>query len=166
MRNSYSPTTHALLINLAVRCRDARRRWRRALKAGEPDAECIAEIRGNAIEAWNSYQTAKQLVAETHAQSARDHTDRQAEAEPAHPVQPLLMDKRGTLRFKQNAIVVHLLEAGPIDMNHLATMTFSREDREQFAQLIGYSHDGAGDLSYFSEATWQEAQYRYFQRTF
>lgn len=43
------------------------------------------------------------------------------------------------VRFKANAIVRHLLDAGPFDMNQLAMMKFPREDREQFAELIGYS---------------------------
>jgi hypothetical protein len=69
-----------------------------------------------------------------------------------HPVQPLERD--GTvLRFKKNAIVEHLLDNGPFDMNKLAVMDFSQEDREQFAQLIGYSLGGFEELSYVSEDT-------------
>jgi hypothetical protein len=52
------------------------------------------------------------------------------------------------LRFKANAIVRFLLDAGPYDMNTLAMMPFTDEDRRQFAQLIGYSVSGYGDLSY------------------
>jgi hypothetical protein len=65
-----------------------------------------------------------------------------------HPMQPIVRDSRGTYRFKQNAIVNFLLDAGPNDMNKLACMPFSRDDRVQFAQLIGYSVDGAAELSY------------------
>lgn len=64
-----------------------------------------------------------------------------------HPVQPSgLVD--GVLRFKKNAIVEHLLENGGIDMNDLARLSFTDEDRRQFAQLIGYSLSGYYDLSY------------------
>jgi hypothetical protein len=42
-------------------------------------------------------------------------------------------------------------------MNSLAVMTFSREDREQFAQLIGYSVSGFGELSYCSKKSVQLA---------
>jgi hypothetical protein len=35
-------------------------------------------------------------------------------------------------------------------MNDLALMPFSNEDREQFAQLIGYSVSGFGELPYAS----------------
>lgn len=42
----------------------------------------------------------------------------------------------------------YLLErVGLQELNTIAAMNFGREDREQFAQLIGYSVDGFGDLS-------------------
>ena len=68
-----------------------------------------------------------------------------------HPIQPIEVDAHGVSRFKENKIVRFLLEAGPFDLNQLAYMNFSREDREQFAQLIGYSVSGFGDLSYASK---------------
>jgi hypothetical protein len=74
-----------------------------------------------------------------------------------HPIQPLEADDKGMLRFKRNAIVCHLLDNGGIDMNKLAALPFSQEDREQFAQLIGYSHSGFGELSYVSDATYSAA---------
>ena len=74
-----------------------------------------------------------------------------------HPVQPLYKDKIGIVRFKGNAIVRFLLENGGYDMNKLAIMDFSDEDREQFAQLIGYSLSGFGDLSYVSDETYERA---------
>lgn len=51
-----------------------------------------------------------------------------------------------TVRFKENSIVRFLLDGGPFDLNMLARMPFSVEDREQFAQLIGYSLEGFGEL--------------------
>ena len=77
---------------------------------------------------------------------------------PKHPIQPLEIAEDGVLRFKANKIVQYLLDHGGIDMNKLAMLDFPREDREQFAQLIGYSHSGAGDLQYFSDETWSAAQ--------
>ena len=71
--------------------------------------------------------------------------------EPRHPMQPIVRDESGTYRFKQNAIVRALLDRGPIDMNVLARDQCSDQDREQFAQLIGYSVDGFCDLSYASD---------------
>lgn len=65
-----------------------------------------------------------------------------------HPMQPIVTDARGVKRFKANAIVQFLLDAGPYDMNKLAMMPFRVEDRQQFAQLIGYSVDGYEELSY------------------
>jgi hypothetical protein len=75
-----------------------------------------------------------------------------------HPVQPLVLDDRGTLRFKVNRIVELLLRDGKHDMNSIALMQFSQEDREQFAQLIGYSLGGFSDLSYVRDETYLRAK--------
>ena len=74
-----------------------------------------------------------------------------------HPIQPLAADDHGTVRFKANAIVRYLLDAGPFDMTHLAVIPASQEDREQFAQLIGYSLSGFGELSYVRDDTYEAA---------
>lgn len=71
-----------------------------------------------------------------------------------HPVQPLVIDDHGVLRFKSNGIVRYLMDNGGIDMNKIAMLDFSQEDREQFAELIGYSHSGFADLSYVSDEVW------------
>jgi hypothetical protein len=76
---------------------------------------------------------------------------------PKHPIQPLVTDEHGVQRFNGNKIVRYLLDNGPFTLNHLALKDFSDEDREQFAQLIGYSLSGAGDLSYFSSETYEAA---------
>ncbi len=78
-----------------------------------------------------------------------------------HPIQPLYLDQNGVLRFKPNEIVKHLLTNGGISLNDLARLNFSREDHEQFAQLIGYSHDGFGTLSYASDAVYEAARASY-----
>ena len=77
-----------------------------------------------------------------------------------HPVQPLYEDEYGVLRFKPNAIVKFLLDQGPHDMNTLALKEekFSREDEEQFAQLIGYSLGGWSGLDYVSDETYHRAE--------
>ena len=67
------------------------------------------------------------------------------------PMQPVIKDDRGVLRFRENAIVRHLLDHGGIDLNKLALLKFSQADREQFAQLIGYSVSGYHELSYVSD---------------
>lgn len=77
------------------------------------------------------------------------------------PIQPLSLDKHGVIRFEENAIVRHLLDKGPFDLNDIACIDFTQEDREQFAQLIGYSLSGAGDLGYFSAETWEAAEEMY-----
>lgn len=81
-------------------------------------------------------------------------------ATPKHPMQPLARDDDGVIRFKPNAIVRFLLDwATPkgMSLNEMAIMNFSQEDREQFAQLIGYSVCGYSDLSYVSDASLAEA---------
>lgn len=65
-----------------------------------------------------------------------------------HPQQPVEKDDQGVIRFKKNHIVDFLLRSGRFDLNLLALMPFSNEDRTQFAQLIGYSVSGFGELSY------------------
>jgi hypothetical protein len=74
-----------------------------------------------------------------------------------HPIQPLIRDPQGITRFKKNAIVCCLLDEGNINLNHLAVRGFSAEDREQFAQLIGYSLSGFGELSYVTNKTYDAA---------
>lgn len=71
-----------------------------------------------------------------------------------HPIQPVGTDEHGTWRFKENEIVSYVLEwasKNGCDLNHLACRDFSKDDREQFAQLIGYSLSGASSLSYISD---------------
>lgn len=75
-----------------------------------------------------------------------------------HPIQPVEFDAVGTIRFKPNAIVKFLLEAGPFNLNNIQGAPFSQEDREQFAQLIGYSVSGFADLSYVSDDTYLAIQ--------
>lgn len=74
-----------------------------------------------------------------------------------HPIQPLVETASRIVRFKRNAIVCLLLDDGKFDMNDLAVRKFSAEDREQFAQLIGYSLSGFGELSYVTNKTYRAA---------
>jgi hypothetical protein len=81
------------------------------------------------------------------------------------PMQPVVQDDHGVLRFRANAIARALLdrdtERGRVypnfparsdgGLNWVATQGFSREDQEQFAQLIGYSISGYHELSYVSD---------------
>ena len=69
------------------------------------------------------------------------------------PIQPI-----EDYRFVPNRIVQHLLDNGPFDMNSIAMMDFTNEEREQFAQLIGYSISGFGSLGYVSDETYNAAE--------
>ena len=71
-----------------------------------------------------------------------------------HPMQPLAKDEHGTLRFQQNKIVRDLLEFATsrgFGLNEIAEREYSDEDRQQFAQLIGYSLSGYGELGYVDD---------------
>ena len=74
------------------------------------------------------------------------------------PIQPLYKDEDGVIRFQTNKIVRALLDTGKLNLNDIACLNFSQEDREQFAQLIGYSLSGFGELSYVSDETYGAAE--------
>lgn len=75
----------------------------------------------------------------------------------SYPLQPIITDDKGVVRFKANAIVAHLLESGAIDLNALHAMDFKPEDWEQFNQLIGYSLSAWGTLQHTSNESWEAA---------
>jgi hypothetical protein len=81
-----------------------------------------------------------------------------------HPIQPLSLDEHNVVRFKKNAIVDFLLEyssARGCSLNELAAMPFSKEDRQQLAQLIGYSLSGYGELHYVDDSSYNAAELMY-----
>jgi hypothetical protein len=79
-----------------------------------------------------------------------------------HPFQPVGLDEHGVLRFKENEIVRYILDFGNITLNDIAVKNFPREDRVQFAQLIGYSVSGFGELtSYVSDEDYETADSMY-----
>jgi len=61
-------------------------------------------------------------------------------------------------RFVENRIVRKLLDTGPLDLNDLALMEFTQQERTQFAQLIGYSLSGFSELSYVDDETYTAAE--------
>lgn len=78
------------------------------------------------------------------------------------PMQPVGWDGKGVVRFQGNAVVRQLLDqssARGFDLNNLsiACQDAPQADWEQFAQLIGYSVSGFGDLSYASPETIDKA---------
>lgn len=63
-----------------------------------------------------------------------------------NPIQPIIDG-----RFKENKIVSDLLDFAQskgFGLNEIAMKNYSKTDRQQFAQLIGYSVSGYGSLSY------------------
>ena len=77
------------------------------------------------------------------------------------PMQPVVKDKDGVLRFRENAIVRYLLDLARkhkiADLNSIAERDFSQEDRAQFTQLIGYAITGYHELSYVSDESAAQA---------
>lgn len=76
------------------------------------------------------------------------------------PMQPLVIDAHGTLRFKENPIVRKLLDYATehgYGLNEIALDEFEAEDQMQLAQLIGYSLSGYGTLSYVTDESYDRA---------
>ncbi len=86
-----------------------------------------------------------------------------------HPIQPLAKDDMGVVRFKENKLVRELLDHGQrtgFGLNELAVKLSGPEcadDWRQFAQLIGYSLLGYGDLNYVDDDTYNAATRMYEQ---
>lgn len=79
------------------------------------------------------------------------------------PMQPVVLAADGMNRFKSNRIVGALYSEAAnhgLDMNGIARGDFCDEDRMQFAQLIGYSVRGYGELSYVTNESYDEAERR------
>lgn len=77
-----------------------------------------------------------------------------------HPMQEIIMTDRGTIRFTENPIVSHLLDAYPGGLNAIAREfrgEHHRDDYEQLMMLTGYSVSGFGDLSSSRKKTVQAA---------
>ena len=75
------------------------------------------------------------------------------------PMQPIVVDE-GIPHFVANSIVRFLYKAGPFDMNTIMELPgVSREEREQFAQLIGYTVNGFGELGYADPGTVAKADH-------
>lgn len=79
--------------------------------------------------------------------------------EVMHPMQPIV-NVNGVHRFKNNAIVEKLYDYSlhrGYGLSEIAMDDFSDDDRQQFAQLIGYSASGYGTLSYHNDEVYEKA---------
>lgn len=61
------------------------------------------------------------------------------------PMQPVLTDDQGIVRFQGNAIIKHMFDKGQFDLNDLCA-NFSIEDYEQLLQLLNFSVSAYGDM--------------------
>lgn len=102
------------------------------------------------MEAWEKVHELRKRLCGTPEQLTEDT-----------PMQPIVIDEHGAPRFKSNQIVIRLLSIASnhsgYTLNDIARGEFNDEERMQFAQLIGYSTSGYGDLSYASEDSVQRA---------
>lgn len=92
-----------------------------------------------------------------------------ARAKSKFPLQPMFIDEHGSKRFVMNRIVRDLLDAASaakiMDLNTIAQKTeewmangYTKEEQQQFAQLIGYSLDGYSELqSYVTDGAYAKA---------
>lgn len=75
-------------------------------------------------------------------------------------MQPVIVDKNGTPRFKENIVVTKLLEQSSkrgFGLNELVFLNLPQDDLEQFYQLIGYSVGGYCELSRVGDKSCEEA---------
>lgn len=75
-------------------------------------------------------------------------------------MQPVVLASDGVIRFQENPIVRAILDFATskgMSLNDIALVDFRREDREHFAQLIGYSVSGFGELGYARPSTLAKA---------
>jgi len=112
------------------------------------------------LERWDApvWQSGTIAAAITALRKALEQPEQQAEP---LTMQPIVQDKHGVIRFKKNGLVDALYEHGVktgLGLNELYRMTFTDEDRQQFAQLIGYSVSGYGSLSYVSDEAYEAAE--------
>ena len=73
-----------------------------------------------------------------------------------HPMQPIEWVD-GVIGFRKNKIISDMFDAGLIDLNKIARLSYSDEDRMQLAQLLGYSISGFGELPYARKDVVEEA---------
>lgn len=81
--------------------------------------------------------------------------------EMKNPMQPIGEDDCGRLRFKRNLIVRDLLDFASdrgMNLNTIAAGGYTDDDRRQFAQLIGYSLSGYGELDYVGDEDFEAAR--------
>lgn len=78
-----------------------------------------------------------------------------------HPIQPLVTNRNGVTRFLENKIVSALVDfssAHGFGLNEIAKGSYSREDHQQLAQLIGYSLRGYSELGYVDDDAYNAAR--------
>lgn len=104
---------------------------------------------------WNELTDDTKTAWERAAEAARD--DGAPSENPPHPMQPVVMGHNGRERFKMNHIICWLFESGRMSLNDTAALPVPVEDHMQLAQLLGYSIQGYGELSYVTDESYDAA---------
>lgn len=76
------------------------------------------------------------------------------------PMQPVMTDRDGTRRFVENRIIRDLVEFSATHgrgIHAIAAGDYTDQERQQFAQLNGYSIRGYGELSYVDDVAYEQA---------
>lgn len=140
-----------------------------AAQADAPTVQRMAEVLNAMLEAntTQEYQDAaddaKALVARvvTQGQKGAAAPGGGTSVPDPFPMQPIHRTDSGVIRFRRNRIVDDIYEfARPrgLGLNELAVRDYTPEERMQFAQLIGYSLSGYGELSYVSDDSLAQAE--------
>lgn len=93
-------------------------------------------------------------IATNYCQEDRDQFDQLRGAIPGARTNAIV---RHVVDHAASMIARHHMHAGRLDLNTLYVMNFPQEDREQFAQLMGYSISGYHELSYVSDESAAQA---------
>ena len=120
--------------------------------------DLVNELRDIAVEYYGTQQLRERIAKTVRAAMLQG-------AEPVTtayklPMQPIVIDAHGTLRFKENPIVRALLDYATehgYGLNEIALEEFDAEDQMQLAKLIGYSLSGYGTLSYVTDESYERA---------
>ncbi|MGJ7497506.1 hypothetical protein ACSFA8_20860 [Variovorax sp. RT4R15] len=134
--------------------------WQAALAARAPEpsrAEQASDDWVNKLPFGEGMTAMKAAIRE--ALASTPASEPRAE-QASDPMQPLVVDSDGVLRFKENRIVWAILEHSRkhgYGLNEIATGDFTADERMQVAQLIGYSLDGYGTLSYVTDESYERA---------
>ncbi|WP_313330699.1 hypothetical protein [Comamonas sp.] len=110
---------------------------------------------------WRQEVGTNSLINDLRNAIAISPSAREPQTDDPSPMQPVIVSEpAGIHRFKENRIVSKLVEHGHktgYGPNQIACDDYTPDERMQLAQLIGYSVDGHGTLSYVTDESFKRA---------